>query len=96
VVGLTCMALVTAMTPEATAAVAGLTGVTAVAAGGHHSLALLSNGTVMVWGEDNYGQLGDGVRSPFSDVPVAVPGLSGVVAVTAGDLDSFAVLADGE
>jgi hypothetical protein len=62
----------------------GLRGVTAIAAGGHDSLALLSNGTVMAWGENADGQLGDSVRSSFSDVPVAVPGLSGVVAVTAG------------
>jgi alpha-tubulin suppressor-like RCC1 family protein len=75
--------------------VKGLSDVIAVSAGDGHSLALLSDGTVMAWGENSYGQLGDGVRSPFSDVPVTVPGLSGVVAVTAGDMDSFAVLASG-
>jgi alpha-tubulin suppressor-like RCC1 family protein len=75
--------------------VQGLSDVVAVSAGDGHSLALLANGTVMAWGDNSYGQLGDGVRGSFSDVPVAVPGLSGVVAVTAGDLDSFAVLADG-
>ena len=34
--------------------------VSAMSAGGAHSLALLSNGTVMAWGENEYGQLGDG------------------------------------
>src|ERR1035437_3369339 len=37
-----------------------LSGVTAVAAGGAHSLALRTDGTVASWGEDEYGQLGNG------------------------------------
>lgn len=41
-------------------AVSGLGGVTAVSAGGEHSLALLSNGTVMAWGDNREGQLGNG------------------------------------
>lgn len=36
---------------------AGLSGVTAIAAGGLHSLALKSDGTVVAWGLDNYGQV---------------------------------------
>ena len=48
--------------------VSGLSGVTAVSAGGHHSLALLSNGTVMAWGENSVGQLGTGTTTN-SDVP---------------------------
>ncbi len=36
----------------------GLTGVTAVSAGGAHSIALLSNGQAMSWGSDTEGQLG--------------------------------------
>jgi len=56
--------------------VTGLSGVTSVAAGGQrddfgaHSLALLSNGTVMAWGGNGSGQLGDGTTAS-SDVPVA-------------------------
>ena len=64
-------------------AVPGLAGVTAVAAGEADSLALLSNGTVMAWGENDNGQLGDGSFTN-SDVPVAVSGLSGVSAIAAG------------
>jgi alpha-tubulin suppressor-like RCC1 family protein len=37
----------------------GLTDVIAVAAGGKHSLALKSNGTVWAWGSDSSGQLGN-------------------------------------
>jgi alpha-tubulin suppressor-like RCC1 family protein len=75
-------------------AVSGLSGVSAVAAGTVHSLALLEDGTVKAWGENNSGQLGDGTNNP-SDVPVAVSGLSGVVAIAAGSGHSLALLEDG-
>ena len=39
-----------------TRAPAGLSRVTAIAAGGDHSLALKSDGTVAIWGENNQGQ----------------------------------------
>ena len=35
---------------------AGLTAVTAVAAGSNHNLALKVDGTVVAWGDDSYGQ----------------------------------------
>jgi alpha-tubulin suppressor-like RCC1 family protein len=75
-------------------AVSELSGVTAVAAGGEHSLALLSNGTVMAWGSNREGQLGTG-NTTSSRVPVAVPGLSGVTAVAAGKEHSLALLSNG-
>ena len=52
-------------------AVSGLSEVTAIAASGDHSLALLRNGTVMAWGQNGNGQLGDGTTTA-SDEPVAV------------------------
>ncbi len=58
--------------------VASLTGVKAIAAGSNHSLALLENcdggGTVMAWGHDAYGQLGNGPDGT-SSVPVMVKGI---------------------
>ena len=69
---------------EAPVAVSGLAHVTAVAAGGEHSMALLSAGTVMTWGEDKYGELGDGSAGEPSDVPVAVTGLGQVAGIVAG------------
>jgi alpha-tubulin suppressor-like RCC1 family protein len=74
--------------------VSGLTDVTAIAAGFDHGLALLSNGTVMAWGDNSYGELGNGTTTN-SDIPVPVSGLSGVTAVTAGGDDSLALLDDG-
>jgi len=65
------------------AAPPGLTDATAIAAGYLHSAALRSNGTVLVWGDNSYGQ---------TNVP---PGLSNVVAIAAGDFHTFAMRADG-
>ena len=76
------------------AAVHGLSGVMAIAAGGYHSLALLEDGTVMAWGEGGSGELGDGTTSS-SDVPVPVSGLSEVVAIAAGEYSSLALRRDG-
>ncbi|MDB6173040.1 MAG: rcc [Chthoniobacteraceae bacterium] len=45
--------------------------VVAVAAGGSHSLALCSDGTLATWGANNYGQLGIG-NKVLSRVPMAV------------------------
>jgi len=75
--------------------VEGLSGVTAIAAGARHSLALLGDGSVMGWGEDNYGEIGDGVLADSHEAPVAVSGLSGVTAIAAGDGLSMALLGSG-
>jgi alpha-tubulin suppressor-like RCC1 family protein len=72
-----------------------LAGVTAIAAGAKHALALLSNGTVMAWGEDNDGELGNDTVKPFEEKPVAVSGLSGATAISAGGQDSVALLSSG-
>ncbi|MBV1855683.1 RCC1 domain-containing protein [Catellatospora tritici] len=76
--------------------VAGLGNVKAIAGGGAHSLALLNNGTVMAWGLNNRGQLGDGTTTN-RDRPVAVTGLGAakVTAISAGGLFSLVLLADG-
>jgi alpha-tubulin suppressor-like RCC1 family protein len=74
--------------------VTGLVGVTALAGGYDHSLALLNNGKVMAWGENTVGQLGNGTTTD-SNVPVEVQGLSGVVAISAGYAESMALLSNG-
>jgi alpha-tubulin suppressor-like RCC1 family protein len=75
-------------------AVSGLSEVTAVSAGNDHDLALLNNGTVVAWGLNAYGQLGDGTTEG-SDVPVPVLGLEGVTAIAAGGEHSLALLSNG-
>ncbi|GAB3280418.1 hypothetical protein GCM10027589_07340 [Actinocorallia lasiicapitis] len=74
--------------------VPGLVGITAVAAGFVHSLALKGDGTVWAWGANSYGQLGNG-NTVDSGVPVQVSGISNAVAISAGTYFSLAVLADG-
>lgn len=67
---------------------------TAVAAGGNHTLALRKDGTVWAWGDNFWGELGDGTRRT-RDVPAPVPGLPPIVAIAAGYLHSMALAADG-
>jgi Regulator of chromosome condensation (RCC1) repeat/IPT/TIG domain len=67
---------------------------TAVAAGKGHSLALLANGTVMAWGANGSGQLGNGTTTNASE-PVAVSGLTEVTAIAAGDGFSLALKSNG-
>jgi alpha-tubulin suppressor-like RCC1 family protein len=70
-------------------------GVTAIAYGGYHGCALKVDGTVMCWGDNFSGQLGDGSTTDNS-IPVAVVGLSaGVAAITLGFNHSCALLATG-
>src|SRR5206468_2704365 len=79
--------------------VVGLTNVTAVAAGYFHSLALKSDGTVSAWGFGLLGELGDGTNGDGTCAcrltPVAVSGLSGVTAISAGNEFSMALKNDG-
>jgi alpha-tubulin suppressor-like RCC1 family protein len=74
-------------------AVSGITDITAIAAGGFHSLAL-SNGSVYSFGRNDEGQLGIGSRID-QPAPVLVSGLSGVTAIDAG-LHHSIVLAGGD
>src|SRR5262249_21863029 len=58
-------------------------GITRIAAGGAHSLALRGDGAVFAWGANGSGQLGDGTIIQRTR-PVPVPGLgagSGVIAI---------------
>ncbi len=68
--------------------------VTAISAGGNHSLALLKDGTVRAWGSNRDGQIGDGTTMN-RDRPIAVPGVRDAVAVAAGVLSSLALLSNG-
>lgn len=68
--------------------------VQAVAAGGNHSLALKKDGTVWAWGDNFWGELGDGTHTT-RDVPARVPDLDHIVAIASGYLHSMALGADG-
>ena len=69
-------------------------GISSIAAGASHSLALLHDGTVMAWGQNSSGQLGDGTNSS-RPTPTPIPGLTNVHAIAAGGSHSLALLHDG-
>jgi alpha-tubulin suppressor-like RCC1 family protein len=58
-------------------------GITQLSAGWGHMLALKSNGTVLAWGSNQVGQLGNGTRDPVTG-PVQVTGLTAATQVAAG------------
>ncbi|MFT4689948.1 MAG: putative delta-60 repeat protein, partial [Limisphaerales bacterium] len=62
---------------------AGLSDVTTISAGNHHSLALKSDGTVVAWGRNNNGE---------TTIPA---GLSDVTAIAAGGYHNLALKSDG-
>ena len=74
--------------------VPGLTNVTAVAAGTHHTLALKADGTVWSWGWNQFGQLGDGSGANKS-TPIQITSLTNVRAIAAGGNHSLILKADG-
>jgi alpha-tubulin suppressor-like RCC1 family protein len=68
--------------------------ITSIAAGGDHSLALDSTGQVWSWGDNTYGQAGDGslttpVLSPVMVQQAEMP--SGIAAIAAGQWHSLAL-----
>ena len=67
---------------------------TAIAVGRNHTLALLTDGTVKLWGENANGQLGDNSMTDRTS-PVAVSSLTGVIGVGTGATHSLAVKSDG-
>jgi alpha-tubulin suppressor-like RCC1 family protein len=70
-----------------------------------HVCALLSTGRVDCWGDNDYGQLGQGTSEgpesclfeshACSVTPLEVPGVTGAVRIGAGPADTCAVLSDG-
>ena len=63
----------------------------AISVGGNHACTIVAGGTVMCWGFNNYGELGNGTLAD-SSTPVAVSGLSGATAIVAGYAHACAVV----
>ena len=72
----------------------------AVAAGDHHTCAILDNGDLKCWGRDSQGQLGDGGSNTDTNAPssTAINLGSGrtAVAVSAGNAHTCAILDNGD
>jgi alpha-tubulin suppressor-like RCC1 family protein len=73
-----------------------LTEVTELSAGGHHTCALRANGAVRCWGNNNFGQIGDGTIVDSRPSPTPVPGVGGVVRLALGFQHSCVRRADGD
>jgi alpha-tubulin suppressor-like RCC1 family protein len=72
----------------------GLNRVMALTAGAMHTCVLLEAGTVQCWGENSFGQLGNGMTTAHA-TPVEVSRLRGVTALAAGANHTCALLATG-
>jgi len=78
------IAAVEALPPSDRPPSAEAAGLTSVAAGGHHTCALSGSNGVVCWGDNQFGQMGDGTTT-MRTTPTAVSGLgSGVVTIAAG------------
>jgi alpha-tubulin suppressor-like RCC1 family protein len=74
--------------------VSGVTGAIEITAGGDHQCALLGDHTVSCWGEDTFGQLGDGMQGTgVTQSPSLIAGFS-AEHVAAGFVYNCALLAD--
>jgi alpha-tubulin suppressor-like RCC1 family protein len=76
--------------------VPGITDAIAVAAGFTHSLVLLRDGTVLAFGDNEDGQLGDETIGASSLEPIPVPGLADVVQLAASSDGTLALTVDGQ
>ena len=70
--------------------VRGLSEVVAISSAGDSAYALRRDGTLWAWGENDYGELGDGTEHQRSH-PVHVTGLMNVVEVSAGIIAAYAI-----
>jgi len=75
--------------------VSGLTsGVSAISAGYEHTCAITSGEGMKCWGDNDYGQLGNG-ESSGSGIPVTVLGITNAVGISGGVYHNCAALDDG-
>ncbi len=66
------------------APIAGIKGVTALAVGMNHAFAIVAGGQTMCWGDNSFGQLGDGDWGATRTIPAPLTGASPARAVVAG------------
>ena len=76
--------------------ISGLPGATAIAAGHEHSVALRSDGKILVWGGNAFGQLANATNAPSAS-PTALSQLhlQGVLATSGGWRQTYILKADG-
>ncbi len=75
-------------------AVAAIAGPSRIAAGHDHTLWVKANGTLWAWGDNDYGQLGDGTITDRL-FPVQIGADNNWVAISAGYFHSLGLKSDG-
>jgi len=75
--------------------VIGLTDIIKITAGEYHNMAIKSDGTLWAWGDNSYGQLGDGTCA-VRYTPVQVIGIMDATDISAGYDHSLVALSGGE
>jgi alpha-tubulin suppressor-like RCC1 family protein len=75
--------------------VSGVTDASAMASGRDHSCALSTTATLRCWGDNTFGEIGDGTTDD-RPTPVAVPLPSGVLSVGAGNDHTCAALRNAD
>jgi hypothetical protein len=80
--------------------VPGIARAMAISAGRDTAMALIADATVIGWGVNSEGELGNGSSKPFltgceCEIPVPVSGLTGATAIAAGQYETVAMIQDG-
>src|ERR1035437_210513 len=65
-----------------------------IAGGEGHSLTICNNNIVQAWGNNYYGELGNGTNTD-STIPGQVSALTGITAIAGGDVHSLALKNNG-
>ena len=82
-------------TERGTPGLVSVSDVVEVSGGREHVIALQDDGTVITWGSDANGALGNGATQGNKSTPVSVPDLTGVIDVDDGHYHSLAMKSDG-
>ena len=72
-----------------------LSGIFKVFAGDKHFFAFKDDGSIWAWGDNQYGQLGDGTIIDKPITPVQITGLTNVISIAGGQRHSMALRSDG-
>jgi alpha-tubulin suppressor-like RCC1 family protein len=71
-----------------------LSGITSVSAGDEHLVALATNGTILTWGKNSRGQLGDGTNLDRA-TPAVIPNMANVNSIKASGAHTLVLKQDG-
>jgi hypothetical protein len=66
-----------------------------ISSGEKHTLAIKKDGSLWAWGDNSFGQLGDGTTGGFASLPVQVGTSREWASVACGSFSSFAIKRDG-